>query len=258
MSTETLPAPHWSLALYLDYLRRVRVPDSSFDPEAMWEHTYDVFPVYGALDVTGKAWSERHKGRLWVRREPDPGGQGIQLDVFSEVTFLDLGTLPTKHQRTSAAITCRDDRLATPVQWELTSAAIGREDGRPRPLSEMRESGRVERGRLEVPPGEGSRSTPVGEHVTSNWSLFDAVQRLPQEARLSFTMLEDLRLVRRRQRLVPEAPVDVEFANGAVRLWGFRQTGEGILPVHWWRDESGRVLLALGNVRAYIWREEDA
>jgi hypothetical protein len=182
----------------------------------------------------------------------------MRLHVFSEVTFLDFGTLPTKHQRTSALITCRDDRLATPTRWELSSVAIGKQDGRPRPLSETREIGRVERGMVELGPGGGGRSFPVGERVTSNWSLFDAVQRLPEGARLSFTMLEDLRLVRRDQRLLPEGSVEVAFANRTVSLRGFRQTGEGVLPIHYWRDEQGRVLLALGNVRAYIWHREEA
>jgi hypothetical protein len=258
VATEMSAAPHWSLALYAEYLRCVRVPDSSFDPAGAWEHRYDVFPVYGALDVTGKAWSERHKGTLRIRREPGSGEEGVRLDVFSEVTFLDLGRLPTKHQRTSALITCQDDQLATPTRWELTSAAIGKEDGRPRPLSEVRETGRVERGRVELGPGARNRSFSVGERVTSNWSLFDAVQRLPAEARLNFTMLEDLRLVRREQRMVPEVPVEVAFANRTVSLRGFRQTGEGVLPIHYWRDEQGRVLLALGNVRAYIWHGGEA
>ncbi len=258
MATEMADAPHWSLALYLEYLRRVRAPDSSFDPTGAWENRYDVFPVYGALDVTGKAWSSRHKGTLRIRRERGAGEDGARLHVFSEVTFLDLGTLPTKHQRTSALITCRDDQLATPTRWELTSAAIGKEDGTIRPLSEMRETGRIERGRVELAPGAGGRSFSVGERVTSNWSLFDAVQRLPEDARLNFAMLEDLRLVRRDQRLVPEAPVEVAFANRTVSLRGFRQTGEGVLPIHHWRDEQGRVLLALGNVRAYIWHAGEA
>ncbi len=254
LAPETSTAPHWSLGLYMDYLRRLRVPDSPFDPRGAWEHTYDVFPVYGALDVTGKAWSERHKGKLRIRREPVSGDGGVRLSVFSEVTFLDLGTLPTKYQRTSAVLACRDDQLATPMHWELTSAAIGKEDGCPRPLSEIQETGRLQRENVELQQSAGNRSFPVGKRVATNWGLFDAVQRLSGEMDLSFTMLEDLRLVRREQRLLPEAPVEVAFANRKVSLWGFRQTGEGVLPIHWWRDEHGRVLLALGNVRAYIWR----
>ncbi len=122
----------------------------------------------------------------------------------------------------------------------------------------MRETGRIARGRAELGPGAGKQSFPVGERVTSNWSLFDAVQRLPEEACLHFTMLEDLRLLRREQRLAPEAAVELAFANRTVSLRGFRQTGEGVLPIHWWRDEQGRLLLALGNVRAYIWHRGEA
>jgi len=257
VAAEEFAGPHWSLGLYLDYLRRLRAPSLPFDAEGAWEHTYDVFPIYGALDVTGKAWSAQHRGALRVKREPVPGTRQIRLDVFSEVTFLDLGTLPTKYQRTSAAIICRDDQLATPARWDLKSEAIGKEDGQARPLSALQETGSVEGGVVQRGPGARQLGLPDGGNVTSNWSLFDAVQRLPEDARPEFTMLEDLRLLRREQRLVPEAPVEVAFADRMVRLHGFRQTGEGILPLHWWQDELGRVLLVLGNVRAYIWHGEE-
>ena len=253
--TETTSAPHWSLEPYTDYLNQVSSPRSAFDAAGTWEHTYDVFPVYGKLDVTGPAWSKRHKGTLRLNREPASEG-GAHLRVFSEVTFLDFGKLPTKHQRTMATMRCLADVLATPVEWRLESAAVGRHDPSPMPFSEFEESGKLRGEAVELSSGGRLRSFDVGDAVTSNWSLFEAVQRLPREGstELRFTMLEDLRLLRLQQRLVSESPVEVQFANGPETLYGFRQTGEGVLPIHYWLDEHGRLLLAIGNVRAYILR----
>lgn len=256
--TETTSAPHWSLELYASYLNQVSTPRSPFDAAGTWIHTYDVFPVYGKLDVTGHAWSKRHKGTLRLRREATSEG-GTRIHVFSEVTFLDFGKLPTKHQRTKATIRCLADALATPVEWQLQSAAVSRHDASPMRFSEFEESGKLRGEAVELSSGGRLRAFDVGDAVTSSWSLFEAVQRLPRggSTELRFTMLEDLRLLRPQQRLVPESPAEVQFANGPETLYGFRQTGEGVLPIHYWLDEHGRLLLAIGNVRAYIWRGEE-
>jgi hypothetical protein len=71
-------------------------------------------------------------------------------------------------------------------------------------------------------------------------------------------MLEDLRLRREKQSLAPEDETVVETAAGPLHLYGFRQLGAGISPTHYWLDEHGRLLLALGKMRAYIWQDESS
>jgi hypothetical protein len=247
--------PHWSLDLYLEYLRGFSPPEGPFDANGEWEHTYAVYPIYAHLDVTGQAWSEKQKGLLTLRRRPLRGGKGVRLEVLSEVTFLDW--LPTRTQRTTATITCRTDTLASPTSWKLNSVALAAEDGSPVSLSEMHESGALNNGTVELTFEGGSRAFEVANSVTSNWCLFDALQRLERDAAcdVGFDMLEDLRLRRQKQRLFAEGDTSVETAAGPRRLYGFRQLGAGISPIHYWLDEQGRLLLALGKMRAYIWRE---
>lgn len=245
---------HWSLDLYLDYLRGFLPPEGPFDPEGEWEHAYVVYPIYAHLDVTGQAWSEKQKGLLGLKRQPSRGGKEVRLEVVSEVTFLDW--LPTRTQRTAANITCSADALATPISWELESVALAAEDASPVPLSEMHESGALNNGTVELAFEGGCRTLEVGPSVTSNWSLFDALQRLPRSAApdAEFDVLEDLRLRREKQRLFSEGATTVETAAGPLRLYGLRQLGAGISPTYYWLDEQGRLLLALGKMRAYIWR----
>jgi hypothetical protein len=246
--------PHWSLDLYLEYLRGFSPPEGPFDPEGEWEHTYVVYPIYAHLDVTGSAWSEKQKGVLGLNRRPSRGGKEVTLEVVSEVTFLDW--VPTRTQRTTANITCSADALATPSSWELESVALAAEDGSPVPLSEMRESGALNNRTVELTFEGGRRTFGVADHVTSNWSLFDALQRLARDAApdVEFDMLEDLRLRREKQSLAPVDETVVETAAGPLHLYGFRQLGAGISPTHYWLDEQGRLLLVLGKMRAYIWR----
>jgi hypothetical protein len=256
--TETRATPHWSLDLYLEYLRGFSPPEEPFDGEGEWEHSYVVYPVYAHLDVTGQAWSEKQQGLLRLTRRPFNAGGQLRLEVVSEVTFLDW--LPTRTQRTSATITCHTDALASPTSWELDSVALAAEDGSPVPLSEMSESGTLDQGRVELTFEGGSRAFEVARHVTSNWSLFEALQRLPREMppEAEFDMLEDLRLRRQKQRLFVEGATTVETAAGPLRLYGFRQLGAGISPTHYWLDEQGRVLLVLSKMRAYIWQDESS
>jgi len=255
MVSDDKEAPHWSLDIYRDYLRGVSPPEGRFDPEDAWEHVYDVFPVYGKLDVTGQAWSARHKGALRIRRTPLAQEGAVRLEVTSEVTFLDFEPLPTRSQRTTARVRCLADTLSTPVAWELQSTAHNAE-GNARAMSELRESGSLYDGTLEFSNGDRSRTVQVVGEVTSNWSLFDAVHRLPCDERASFefVMLEDLRLPRRGQSLAWAGRTEISMRGSAVRLHGYRQVGEGVLPLHYWLDEEGRLLLVLGNVRAYIWK----
>ncbi len=246
---------HWSLDLYLEYLSGLSPPEGSFEAEGAWEHVYDVFPIYADLHLTGQAWSRQHKGMLRLKRTPLPGEEAFRLEVESEVTF--LGWLPTRTQRTTASVKCADDRLATPLSWELESVALSAEDGSPVALSHMRESGVREDGAVELVFEGGRRTLEVSSPLTSNWSLFDAVQRLPrgEAPGAEFEMLEDLRLRRAHQRLTAEDRTEVTMGGKSVPLYGFRQIGEGISPTHYWLDEQGRLLLAFGKMRAYIWHD---
>jgi hypothetical protein len=69
-------------------------------------------------------------------------------------------------------------------------------------------------------------------------------------------MLEDLRLVRGEQRLSFDGEAEFELGGKKMRLYGYHQIGEGILPIHYWLDEEGRLLFALGGVRVYLWHSE--
>ncbi len=165
---------------------------------------------------------------------------------------------PAKTQLTTAGIRCANNALATLQSWKLESAALDA-DKKPRPLSKMSESGILVNGTIKLTSPKGiGRQINVSPNLTSNWSLFDAVQRLHKKEppKTEFTMLEDLRLPRANQRLTSDGPIDVELGGKTIRLYGFHQIGEGILPIYYWLDEQGRLLFALGGVRIYVWHTE--
>lgn len=246
----------FSLEAYLEKLKDFSPPRGGFDAEGCWEHTYDVYPVYGKWSE----WSDKHEGKCKIKREVVAGGDTFLLDVSSKVTFLDLGygKHPTRGQLTTARIRCANDALCTLESWELESVALGGE-GEARPLSQMSETGVFAGGRVELTSSEvKTREICVSSNLTSNWSLFDAVQRLggKEAPSGSFTMLEDLRLVRGEQCLSFDGEAEFELGGKKIRLYGYHQIGEGILPIHYWLDEEGRLLFALGGVRVYLWHND--
>jgi hypothetical protein len=246
----------FSLGPYLAQLKGFSPPAGPFDAEGSWEHTYDVYPVYGKWSK----WSKKHRGRCRIKRKALSGEDAFRLEVSSEVTFLDYGygIHPTKTQLTTASIRCVNNALATPQSWKLESAAMDGE-GEPRPLSQMSESGVFVNGTIKLTNAEGvSRKIEVSPNLTSNWSLFDAVQRMHRKKipATDFEMLEDLRLPRANQRLTLDGLIEVELGGEMTQLYGFHQIGDGILPIHYWLDAQGRLLFALGGVRAYLWRSE--
>jgi hypothetical protein len=243
----------FSLEAYLEQLKDFSPPRGGFDPEGAWEHIYDVYPIYGKWGQH----SEEHKGKCRIKREIAGDDDSFRMEVSSEVTYLDYGhgIHPTRSQLTTARIRCKSDSLCTLQSWELESVALGG-DGEARPLSQMGETGVFTDGTIKLTsPGVKTPEICVSGDLTSNWSLFDAVQRLGGKGAPSgsFTMLEDLRLVRGEQRLSFDGEAEFELGDKKMRLFGYHQIGEGILPIHYWLDEGGRVLFALGGVRVYFW-----
>lgn len=243
----------FSLEPYLEKLKDFSPPRGEFDPEGAWEHTYDVYPVYGKWGEH----SEEHKGRCRIKREVAGDVGSFRLEVSSEVTYLDYGygIHPTRSQLTTVRLRCKNDWLSTLQSWELKSVALG-DKGEARPLSQMVETGFFADGTIKLTSAKvKTREICVSGNLTSNWSLFDAVQRLAgkEPPSGSFTMLEDLRLVRAGQRLSLDGEAEFELGGRKTRLYGYHQIGEGILPIHYWLDEESRLLFALGGVRVYFW-----
>jgi hypothetical protein len=107
--------------------------------------------------------------------------------------------------------------------------------------------------------GSHKRMSKVPAPFTSNWSLFDAVQRLSGKgaAPLRFAVLEDLDLVKPNQRLTFVEGTSVAVGEGRqLALSGYERIGEGILPYHYWVDEQHRLLFVLSGPRAYLYDPE--
>lgn len=228
--------------LSLEFLRALGAlegfvaPAGRFDPNGEWEARYRLWMVQ----------SSQGGGCLHLRRQP--GDDGVRLRVELAVAEVD-GYL----RRTQADLHCAADALCTPRAWQLSSQSIGF-DGRTIPGTELSETGAIRDGVLEVRFGRRSRKQKLPGAATSNWSLFDVVQRLAGEKTrpLTLALLEEMDLVKPGQRLCFREMKDFELGGRKLRLCGYHQVGRGVLPWQYWVDEQGRLLLAFSGVRAWV------
>ncbi len=264
MADVTQMTDHFSVAHFLQALDGFSPPDDPFDPETAWENAYTIFessagtrPI-GAIRITRTPGDDR-RARLRIQHTKRATGGSLHAHM---------------------ELTCRTDDLATPVEWTLETVAHDTE-GQPIEDTRFSEAGTALEAALDVRIGDRRRRLPVDRPYTFHWSLFDAVQRLGREGQepLRFTLVDRLNYeVKPSQTLAPRKAAEVELGGtrtweeerhdlevgtvyrpvpareGAVRtpMQAYEQLGEGILPIVYWVDERGRLLLVLSGLIGYV------
>ncbi len=224
-------------------------PAGDFDAAGSWTNSYVILD--SASIRSGSKL--RAEGFLTIARQASPDADKADLKVQWLLGGQYFGSFTG-----TAQISSLNDTLATPVSWRLTSVSL---DAKRKPVevTRVKERARVSDGRI-VREGRRAGNLELPGAYTSNWSLFDAVQRLggdPIEP-VDFDMIEDFDLFKPAQRLTYCGTTEAELGGRTVKLTGYRQIGRGILPYHYWLDESGRLILAHGALRGYVFNPEAA
>ena len=239
---QVLSCPDLWIPSALDYF--APPAEQAFKPDGPWEHSWYV------LNIDESDFSFKR-----------PSPQGVLRITRGKTAWgkfdLNIDMLTSKHQwkafhHTTIQAQCKADLLASPVSWQLESVIL---DPYMRPFEETRvhQSGSLARGALTI-KAANKRKVWVPRNVAANYGMFDVVQRLAYDnfAPFCFCMLEDMDLVKVGQVLYKLDPLNVETSRGKMGLCGFLQIGTGILPYHYWLDESGRLILASGGLRAFV------
>jgi hypothetical protein len=220
------------LDLAQDILKSFVPPATLFDPNSAWSHRYKIFTL---VSGTGVRPTNRNGGSLKIERSPREGGGSI-LTVDYVKTTQWAGT-----HKISAQLTCAGDPIATPLAWSLEFTACPPPHGPALP-SQKSLSG---------------KHLPVKPPHTTNWSLFEAVQRMPRREgpALRFTLFDPCDVPKPNQVLSfyktaqlagrwPKAP--------NMLVHGFLQIGQGISPQVYWVDDTGRLLFLIAGIDAYV------
>jgi len=215
---------------------------ASFNADGNWVNTYRVWTCHGYRES-----GNDDKGFLKIERVAGKDAGQFNLIIDQQILH-DDAMLNVIH----AEAVCRNDSLASPVRWQVSSRFIGPE-GDVRTGLGTEKTGRVSGGRIEVTTNGRKSKGKRSRRLAADWCLFEAVQRLPfgDRTSLAFDVLEGLSVLRRGHRLSyrgirsPGAGIDMS-------LHGFHQLGHGTLPYEYWLDDGHRLVMAVTFSRVYV------
>jgi len=217
-----------------------------FLPGAAWVNEYRIHTCHGYVEN-----GNEDVGVLRLERSPEPVGGGFTLKIRQRIVSDEGQT-----RRVEAWLRGHPDRIGTLAEWRFSSRF---EDVSGTVLDGLtiEESGRSDRGALSITRGGGTRRVDSQRPVTSDWSLFEAIQRLPQggvEA-TPFDLLEGLNILREEHRLYYRGVYQMKEKPRRSLHW-FQQIGYGTLPYDYWLDDRRRLLMAATHARAYVLDDE--
>ena len=220
-----------SMLMELDALTKLPPAPGNFSPSGNWMHSYRIWTCHGYRES-----GNQNVGFLRIERSGSSGNT-FALNIHQEVVQTDAIT-----HIIDGKIKCRNNRLASPIQWRLQSRFFG-PDGKH--ISEL----------LSSDNGKAAEGT---ETTTSDLSLFEAVQRLAYDkgSSVSFDLLEGMRLSKPSHRLFYRGVSPMKIEGQDIPLHCFVQLGSGILPYEYWLDSRHRLLAVASMNKAYILDEK--
>ena len=220
-----------SMLVELDAVTKLSPAHGDFSPAGNWVHSYRIWTCHGYRES-----GNENVGFLRIERIGN-SGETFVLNVRQEVVQTDAII-----HIIDGTIKCRNNQLASPVEWRLKSEFIGA-DGKH--ISELLSS------------NNGKAAEGV-ERTTSDFCLFEAVQRLAYEkdSSVSFDMLEGMSLKKSDHRLSYRGVTPLKVDGMDIPLHCFVQIGSGILPYEYWLDPRHRLLAVTSMNKAYILDEK--
>ncbi len=216
---------------------------ADFNPQKNWTNTYRIWTCHGYRE-SGNA----DRGFLKIEKINNTSDKTFEIKIKKNI-INDKKIVNS----ISANILCLNDKFASPVSWNLSSKFYT-PDGKIVSDIGTEENVKVVSDQLEVSKHGRIFKRNVPKQFTSNWCLFEAVQRFRQKAGfiLNFDMLEGLSLLRRKHKL--EFCDEYLFKlNGETKtLYHYNQLGMGSLPYEYWLDEKQRLQMVVTLSVAYI------
>jgi hypothetical protein len=215
----------------LSALNNFPTSSENFKPDGNWINTYRIWTCHGYRES-----GNQNVGYLRIKRLVK-SNDSLTLKVHQEVLQTDALV-----NIVEATIECRNNQLASPIQWKVSSRFINA-DGKQ--ISQLSSN------------DNGIAAEGLNRN-TSDWSLFEAVQRLKisKETFSTFDMLEGLSLLIKDQHLSYRGLYPTKIGGKKISLHRFVQLGNGILPCEYWLDDHHRLLVVTSMNKAYIFDEQ--
>ena len=217
-------------------------PDTP-DSRNRWTRTYRIWTCHGYRET-----GNDDVGYLRVRKEPSSAEGTFRLRVEQVVVETDA-----LRSRIEADIVCRNDELASPVKWRLSSRFFGPDNEEQGDLG-LAETVSVQADTLVIETSGATRRRQVPVPLTSDWSLFEAVERLDVDTarKWEVNLLAGLSVLMPGQKISYRGLCQEKLGSRAIPLHCFRQLGHGVLPTEYWLDRDRRLLAVISMNKAYI------
>jgi hypothetical protein len=219
------------------------VSTGPFDPGSNWTQTYRIWTCHGYHES-----GNEDVGYLRLQKKALGERGTFTLGVEQRVVEADALV-----SRVEADIVCRNDAVASPVRWRLSSRFFG-PDGQELTDLGARETVSVEADTLVTETSTGTRRRQVPVPLTSDWSLWEAVGRLDvrDTREREVNLLEGLGILRPKQHLSYRGVHQERFGPETMSLHCFGQWGPGVLPTTYWLDPAHRLVAVISMNKAYI------
>jgi hypothetical protein len=220
-----------SMLVELDAVTKHSPAPGDFSPAGNWVHSYRIWTCHGYRES-----GNENVGFLRIERIGN-SDETFVLNVHQQVVQTDaiIHIIDGK-------IKCRNNKLASPVEWKLQSRFTGT-DGKY--ISELLST-------------NNDVAAEGAERTTSDFCLFEAVQRLAYDkvSSVSFDLLEGMSLSKPQHRLKYRGIYSMKMDDRDILLHCFVQLGSGILPYEYWLDDRHRLLAVTSMNKAYILDEQ--
>lgn len=221
--------------------------NDQFQPEKNWVNTYRVWTCHGY-----RKSGNTDQGVLKIERLNSNTADTFTLKVSQQIIH-DMGQVNLIH----ADILCKNDQIASPLEWSLESEFIG-PDGNVKPELTVDEKARNRDGNIKVKSAGFTYDRQGSEKLSGDWCLFEAIQRFDfnKKPTITFDLYEGLSLLRENHQLFYRGLYPWQQDGKEVTLHWFQQLGQGVLPYEYWLDENHRMIMAVTLSRVYILDEQ--
>ena len=244
MNNITTINDHYSLrTICNNSLKDFSFPEGDFNPDGNWTSSYKV------MTLTGQGWP---LGKLKIKRICKENGR-INLVMHYQL-FLKGGY----RQDITGQIECVNNSLSSPAFWKFNSLILT-PSKQPQPFTKQTKTAKISNGKMQI-VSSGKKSIKIpNENYTTNWLLFDAVQRLPkdQTTPITFAMLDHFDQIKKDQKLTFRTNTVIKYKDKDHQLYAYQQVGTAVTPVVYWVNNQGRLLFVISGFEAYILENDE-
>ncbi len=234
--TKSVPYP---LNLLEHYLKNYIPSEKSFDPNGKWEAKYKMFTM-----ASGRAG---HAGTLIFKRK-----SLSKKEAFIELT-IDKAGVAGYWQKIRAKLKFKTDLLSSPVKWQY-EVKVTTPKGEVLKNTEIKKHAVNYGNKIDFVCHGKRKEVEISGDVAMNRLLFDAVQRMPavKNTKAEFTLIDHFDQIKPNNTIYFHNNIEVNVANNKkLELCVYNQLGDGILPIAYYVNKSGRLLFVVSGVEAY-------